>query len=205
MFDLDGTLVDSEEFIVWTFVEAGRIVGVRVDPRRVSEMIGYPLDTVLEKVLDNSSVDLERFKSVRKRIIEENWRKMIRVFPEVHDTLEYLERKGYVLGVASSSITPRIRMFLEYFGLKSFFKVVSGVEEGVKGKPEPDVILKALRELKLSSSQAVYVGDRFVDCVASSRAGVDFILVDRNGSYDGGWSCTPFYVVKTLADLTRLF
>ncbi|QOR94394.1 HAD family hydrolase [Thermosphaera chiliense] len=204
LFDLDGTLVDSEDFIVWSFLEAGRRLGVEINPGRVRRMIGYPLDSVLNEVLDSASVDLEEFKRVRKGIVEENWRSMVRVFPDVPEVLEYLKRRGYILGVASSSVTSRIKAFLEYFGLKEFFQVVSGVEEGVRGKPEPDVILRAVSTAGVSVSEAVYVGDRDVDCIASRRAGVDFILVERTPEpSDSG--CEPVLTVKSLRELTRFF
>ncbi len=204
LFDLDGTLVDSEDFIVWSFLEAGRRLGVEVDPERVRRMIGYPLDSVLEEVLEPGSVDLEEFKRVRKRIVEENWRSMVRIFPDVLEILEYLKGKGYILGVASSSVTLRINAFLEFFRLKEFFQVVSGVEEGVRGKPEPDVILRAVAMAGISPRESVYVGDRQVDCIASRRAGVDFILVERSPeSLHGG--CEPVLTVKSLKELTRFF
>jgi phosphoglycolate phosphatase len=203
LFDLDGTLVDSEDFIVWSFLEAGRRLGVEVDPERVRRMIGYPLDSVLEEVFEPGSIDLEEFKRVRKRIVEENWRSMVRIFPDVLETLEYLKGKGYILGVASSSVTSRINAFLEFFRLKEFFQVVSGVEEGVRGKPEPDVILRAVARAGVSPRDAVYVGDRVVDCIASRGAGVDFILVERS-TYSSITECEPVLTVKSLEELTRL-
>jgi len=203
LFDLDGTLVDSEDFIVWSFLEAGRRLGVEVDPERVRRMIGYPLDSVLEEVFEPGSIDLEEFKRVRKRIVEENWRSMVRIFPDVLETLEYLEGKGYILGVASSSVTSRINAFLEFFRLKEFFQIVSGVEEGVKGKPEPDVILRAVARAGVSPHDAVYVGDRVVDCLASRGAGVDFILVERS-TYSSITECEPVLTVKSLEELTRI-
>jgi len=202
LFDLDGTLVDSEDFIVWSFLEAGRRLGVEVDPERVRRMIGYPLDSVLEEVFEPGSVDLEEFKRVRKRIVEENWRSMVRIFPDVLEVLEYLKGKGYILGVASSSVTLRINAFLEFFRLKEFFQVVSGVEEGVRGKPEPDVILRAVAWARVPPRDAVYVGDRVVDCIASRRAGVDFILVERSTD-SSNTECKPVLTVKSLKELTR--
>lgn len=207
LLDLDGTLVDSEDFIVWTFVEAGRLTGVCVDPVVVRSKIGEPLESVVDSVLNGVSREkIEEFIRVRRELVRKNWMKMVRLFPDVVPALRSLKERGFVLGVASSSVVDRILEFLGGLGVLHYFDVVSGVEPGVRGKPEPDVILNAITKLGVSPSEAVYVGDREVDCIASSRAGVDFVLVDRSGSSRGParWNCVPVLVVSSLEELSTL-
>ncbi len=207
VFDLDGTLIDSEDFIVWSFVEAGRLVGVGVDPELVRESIGLPLEVVVERVLKSAGASesvVEEFLEVRRKIARENWRRMVRLFPDVKPALEELRGMGFKLAVASSAVTERIVEFLEYFGVLGYFSVVLGVGPGVRGKPEPDVLLRVLEASNTSSQEAVYAGDREVDCVAAQRAGVDFVLVDRKRRGTSSWSCTPRITVESLLELPRV-
>lgn len=206
IFDLDGTLVDSEDFIVWSFLEAGRATGVYVDPEVVRKRIGEPLDMVLDAVLPEvSRGKVEEFVSVRREVVKKYWKSMVRLFPDVKPALEALRRKGFLLAVASSSIVERLVEFLGYFGVLEYFNTVSGVAPGVKGKPEPDVILNAIKALNVKPEEAVYVGDREVDCYASRSASVDFIYIDRKGSTSSvTLSCTPALIIRDLRELPTL-
>lgn len=207
LLDLDGTLVDSEDFIVWTFVEAGRLTGITVDSALVRSKIGEPLDSVIDSILAGVSRDkVEEFIRVRRELVRRNWKSMVRLFPDVHPALESLKKKGFLLGVASSSVVERIVEFLAGLGVLHYFDVISGVRPGIRGKPDPDVIINAIAELGVTSSESVYVGDREVDCIASARAGVDFVLVDRSSTsrQPSNWSCRPTSVVGSLIELATL-
>lgn len=204
IFDLDGTLVDSEDFIVWSFIEAARATGVEVDPVLVADSIGMPLDDIVERVFLSRGVPrrvVEDFIEVRRRIVRENWRKMVKLFPDVVPALNALRDMGFSMAVASSSVVERIMDFLEYFGVLGYFTYISGVKPGLRGKPEPDVILDVLEHAGFKPLDAVYVGDREVDCFAALNAGVDFVLVDRGRGRRVVSECKPVGRVNSLLEL----
>lgn len=207
LFDLDGTLVDSEDFIVWTFVEAGRLTGISVNPDLVRRHIGEPLENVLEAVLRGLPSDrVEEFVKVRRDLVRRYWRSAVKLFSDVEPALKMLKARGFLLAVASSSIVERIVEFLGGLGVLQYFDTISGVTAGVRGKPEPDVILNAIKNMGVSAGESVYVGDREVDCIASAKAGVDFVLVDRKGVFSNTENllCKPRAVVKNLVELLYL-
>ena len=154
-------------------------------------MIGIPRDKV------------EEFTRTRQELVERYWRSMVRLFPDVKAALNELKRSGYLLAVASSSRQERVIEFLEHFGVIDYFDYVSGVKPGVRGKPAPDVILSVLKALNKDPGEAVYVGDREVDCVASSVARVDFILIERAPSLSIR-SCRPKARISTLLELPTI-
>lgn len=208
VFDLDGTLVDSEDFIVWSFVKAGELVGVEVDPEVIRSSIGMPLELVVERAFLNRGVPVSLVKvflEVRRKLVEEHWRSRVSLYPDVIPVLRVLRDMGLILAVASSSVTKRIVDFLSYFGVLEYFHVVSGVNGGTRGKPEPDVILEALKSVGRGAEEAVYVGDREVDCVAATRAHVDFVLIDRRGVFsEQRFACRPVGVIRSLLELPLL-
>ncbi|MEM4717974.1 MAG: HAD family hydrolase [Desulfurococcaceae archaeon] len=205
IFDMDGTLVDSEDFIVWSFMEVAKEMGLSISPRVVRECIGLPLDYVVERILPDVPVDIvERFIARRREIVSKYWRGMVTLFPDVKPALSYLKNNGFLLAVASSSVKSRIIEFLGYLGILDYFDYVSGVEEGVRGKPYPDVISRVLNMLGVAPGEAVYVGDRLVDCIAASSAGVDFILVSRGGFNDTNDKCNLIRVIKDLGELSTI-
>ncbi|MGC9181179.1 HAD family hydrolase [Thermogladius sp.] len=205
LFDMDGTILDSEDFITWSFLEASRIVGVEVDEDAIRRNIGRPLEEFSSLVFGGLGREkhLELMR-VRAKLVEENWKRMIRVFDDVPGVLGLLRSKGFRLAVASSSKLERIVEYLGYFNILGLFDTVSGVVDGVRGKPYPDVILRALSAMGVGADEAVYVGDREVDCLAARSAGVGFVLVNRNNyRYDQG-VCRPDYAVESLRPLPDL-
>ncbi|GEM_PF-1814522 len=202
LFDLDGTLVDSIDAIVESFQRASMITGVRIDVDRLKKLIGQPLMAVVRgSVVGNvSEEDLMEFIRVRRRIMEEIWRDRVRLYPDVKPVLHELKRRGYIVGIASSSIISRVKEFIEYFGLSSYIDVVSGVIEGViEGKPKPDTILYAMEKTGVQPRETVYVGDMEIDCVASENARTYFIRIIRDG--DNMWRCKPHYNIHSLTEL----
>lgn len=203
IFDLDGTLIDSVDFIARSFVEAGRRIGINISYDVVREHVGYPLDDFLQRILpplDEGA--LQELLSARREYVERNWRRHVRPYPDVIPALEGLRAKGHRLGVASSSRTERIAEFLSYFGLSKYFEVMIGAGNGVKGKPHPDVILLAIDVMKAPRDRAYYVGDREVDCMAAISAGVRFIYVNREGR--ALQNCSPYLTVESLRGLTAI-
>lgn len=203
VFDLDGTLIDSIDFIARSFVEAGKTLGIYVDYDLVKEYVGYPLDDLVQRILPGlSEAALREFLRVRREYVERNWRLQVKPYPDVVPALERLRARGYKLAVASSSRAERIAEFLDYFGLSKYFEVMIGAGNGVKGKPHPDVILLALKAMGVPRDMAYYVGDREVDCVAAREAGVRFIYVNREGR--GLRGCAPYLTITSLVELAGL-
>lgn len=207
LFDLDGTLVDTKDVIVKSFVIAAETLGIEIDPEAVRAHVGYPLqDVIRAAIIGNYSSDtLEQFISYRRKVMEELWPREARLFDDVKPVLKELYSRGNViLGVASSSIQERVLRILEFFGIRGFFTVVVGVKAGIRGKPYPDIILEASRKAGIHRENTVYIGDAEVDCVCSRNAGVRFILVNRENADVNRWSCKPDYVITSLYGLLEV-
>ncbi|MEM0001016.1 MAG: hypothetical protein QXP03_05130 [Desulfurococcaceae archaeon] len=81
IFDLDETLVDSEESIVWSFIKAGKAVGVDVE--------GMSMEAVIESAFTRNRVSrkiVEEFMTAR-RIVREYWRARVRIYPDAWNRL----------------------------------------------------------------------------------------------------------------------
>ncbi|WFO76205.1 HAD family hydrolase [Desulfurococcaceae archaeon MEX13E-LK6-19] len=204
LFDLDGTLVDTKDVIVKSFVLAAQKMGIKIDPKRVRELIGYPLmDVVKGSLLDNYDEEtIDRFVRLRKSIMEQLWRKEAKLFSDVIPVLEALsKRKDVVLGIASSSIIERIIEMTKYFGIIKYFKILSGVHKGVRGKPHPDVLIYAMEKTGIQRECTVYIGDAEIDCITARNAGISFILINRDCCDVKTWKYKPDLVIHSLRDI----
>ena len=204
LFDLDGTIVDSKDVIVESFVKAARIFGIRIDPEKVRKYIGYPIEEVVANSLIGSYNRklIEEFINVRRRIMEELWPRRIKLYPDVKPALEKLSKK-YILGIASSSVVERIYKFIRHLGVASYFKVVSGRMEGIRGKPYPDVIIYAMNHCRVGPESTVYIGDAEIDCITARNANVRFIRILRE-DHEDEWVCKPDYTIESLTKLLDL-
>ncbi len=203
LFDLDGTIIDSKDVIVESFLVAAKTMGIKIDPVKIRMLIGYPLEEVVKgSLLERyDEYTIKKFISLRRKIMDELWPKKAKLFPDVIPTLKVLSKR-YILGIASSSIVTRITKILQHFGIKDYFKIVSGVREGIRGKPHPDVLLYALKSANVKNSEAIYVGDAEIDCIAARNAGIAFIWVKRENVVFR--ECSPAYVLNSLTDLPRI-
>jgi phosphoglycolate phosphatase-like HAD superfamily hydrolase len=62
-------------------------------------------------------------------------------------------------------------LMLDYLGLKSRFDIIIGSRNGYRGKPEPDLIMLAMKKLKATPKYTVFVGDTMYDMLAAKKAG----------------------------------
>lgn len=85
---------------------------------------------------------------------------------------------GGRVAICSNNMTSTVRMGLERFGLKKSVAMVVGLDSVGRLKPHPEGVLKILRELRVSASDALFIGDSGFDEEAARSAGVRFIHVD---------------------------
>lgn len=174
IFDFDGTLADTHELIIQTNQEAMRRMGFPVlEDRVISRTIGLPLEEgILTMFPQLAREDLPAWVKTYRAIFDELKTKIIPgLFPHVKETLEALHARGYVLTVASSRLSLSLNDFLRDMGIAPFFSYVLGADNVSAAKPDPEPVLKTLRDLHFRADEALVVGDMPVDILMGKRAG----------------------------------
>jgi HAD superfamily hydrolase (TIGR01549 family) len=137
----------------------------------------YPEESVAES--------LRISKLVRKRWPELEADIPLALYPDVEPTLARLAVDGYALGLISNAPADTARV-VEALGLRKYLGTV--VISGAVGysKPNPEIFRIALREARVKAAEAVHVGDMYeADVIGARNAGVEGILIDRDGSQSG--------------------
>jgi pyrophosphatase PpaX len=171
LFDLDGTIVDTNELIIRSFLHA--LAGVTAEPLTREAIIpnmGRPLTEQMK--LFSGREDVEELVRKYREFNVSRHDELVREFPHVKDTLAELRRRGLRLGVVTSKIRMTTEMGLKLCGLDGFMDTVVTVEDVRKPKPDPEGIRKALQALGAEAGQAVMVGDSHYDIDAARNAGV---------------------------------
>lgn len=181
VFDFDGVLVDSNEAWAGAYREAAERAGIPGDFSYddIKCHFGKPYievfrnssrapaeDETIEKLYDHF-VDItstEEFTSSMKRI------------KGVKKSLSDL-KKSVRLAVGSGNSRNMLNGFLSKLGLTKYFDLVVSGDDVSKGKPSPDMLLKAAKHFGVKPREAVYVGDSGCDIIAAKRAGMCSVAV----------------------------
>ncbi|MEW2632936.1 HAD family phosphatase [Streptomyces sp. NPDC048389] len=179
VFDLDGTLVDSEP----NYFEAGRRVlaahGVfGFDWDEHTGFIGIGTRETLEILRARYAIDapLDELLAAKNRAYLE-LASSTQVFPEMREFVERLSAAGVPMAVASGSSRAAIEAVLAGTGLAAHIAVTVSAEEVGRGKPEPDVFLEAARRLDAAPHDCVVLEDAPPGAAAARAAGMRCIAV----------------------------
>ncbi|MEW6554709.1 MAG: HAD-IA family hydrolase [Actinomycetota bacterium] len=170
LFDLDGTLADTIELIIFCFRETLRILELppRSDGQILSE-IGRPLH-LQARDIDRGRAD-EIF-SLYQNLYSQHHDEMVREFPGIRESLAGLRERGYRLGVVTSKRDFSALPDLAFFRLDGFFEVVITADDTTLHKPHPEPVLEALDRLATVPAQATFIGDSPYDLRCARAAGV---------------------------------
>lgn len=175
LFDLDGTLIDTNELIIQTFqtVLDEKFPG-RYSRESILPFLGPPLYETFTQV-DPTQVD-DLIAAYRKWNVE-NHDSMVQAFPGVVDTVKELHARGIQLAIVSTKRNEMIERALNLMTIREYFSAVIGLDDVKHAKPDPEPVQLALSKLNVAPEKALMVGDNFHDIMAGRAAGVDSVAV----------------------------
>jgi HAD superfamily hydrolase (TIGR01509 family) len=185
ILDVDGTLVDSNDAHARAWTEAFAEAAYDVPFERVRRLIGMGGDQLLPEAagLEADTPAGEALAERRGRIFRERYLPGLRALPGARDLVQRLRQMGFALAIASSARPEELGALLEKAGVDDLVGERTSSGDVEESKPEPDIVLAALRRLRLPAAAAVMIGDTPYDVEAARRAGVAVI-----GFRSGGWS-----------------
>ena len=179
--DLDGTLIDSQHHIVAAMASAFRGEGLPPPtPAKVREVVGLPLDQAIRRLApDVRGLQQERVgQAYRDAYFDAKDADGTAepLMPGARAALDALEAEGWLLAVVTGKGRRGLHEVLEAHGLLPRFAVLKSADDG-PGKPDPTMLLDAVRETGSSPGRAVMVGDTVFDMGMARRARVAGIAV----------------------------
>lgn len=174
VFDVDGTLVDSEHNIVSAMTEAWARMELGVpDPAEVRRIIGLSLVEACASLLPWAGHETHR-------AVAEHYKEAFRalrllphsvepLFPGVRETLDGLEAEGWLLGLATGKSRRGVDSMLGNHGLEGRFVTIQTADDN-PGKPHPGMLLRAAAETGVEAEHMVMVGDTAYDMLMARAA-----------------------------------
>ncbi|WP_106496695.1 pyrophosphatase PpaX [Lentibacillus sp. Marseille-P4043] len=169
LFDLDGTLIDTNELIIASFKHTFDHYGKNFTREKAIEFIGPPLKESFETV-DPSQADT-MVETYRQHNLEHH-DEYVTAFPFVIETLEHLREQGIQLGVVTTKMWDTVDKGLKLTGMDPFFETVITLDDVTHAKPHPEPIIKAMHDLNAKAESTLMVGDNSHDIEAGQNAGV---------------------------------
>lgn len=200
LFDLDGTLINTNELIIQSFLHTLQ----EYFPGKYSrnDVLPFMGPTLVETfgAIHPDAVD-EMVASYRAFNLT-NHDDLVTEFEGVLETIAALKEKGYKIGIVTSKMSDVVMKGLKLTKLDPYFEVIVALDHVEKAKPDPGPIKLALEKLQSSPEEALMVGDNHHDIVGGKNAGVRTAAV--------AWSIKgqeyletfkPDYILTNMGDL----
>ncbi|HWG02656.1 MAG TPA: HAD family hydrolase [Trebonia sp.] len=182
LFDVDGTLVDTNYLHTVTWWEAFAQAGLYVPMARIHRAIGMGSDQMLDKLLPaDRDKDADADLSAAHGTLYATYWTRLRPLPGATDLLRACKRRGLAVVLASSAKEP------EFNAMRAALDVEDAIDEATfagdveASKPAPDLVETALDKIGTRPEDAVFIGDTVWDVHACQKAGVPCIGVLSGG------------------------
>jgi len=185
IFDVDGTLVDSNDAQARSWVDALKEFGYSVPYEKVRPLIGMGGDKVLPETIGVQK-DSEKGKQISKRrseIFKEKYLPNVKPFPDAQKLLDRMREQGLKLAIATSAQPDELRPLLQIVGAADLIEDKTSARDVKSSKPDPDVMQVALKRVGYPPNEVVMIGDTPYDIEAARKVGVGTIAFRC-----GGWS-----------------
>ncbi len=204
IFDVDGTLVDSNDAQAHAWIDAMASQGHQVSFEKLRPLIGMGGDKVLPEMLgiDKDSEEGKKISAVRKELVKTRYLSTIKSFPKAKELLEHIHDCGLKLVIATSAEPDEIEQTLKIVGpnVQNLMEQETTAKDAKQSKPDPDVMQVALEKSGFSADEVVMIGDTPFDLEAASKVGIKSIAF-RSGGWDDKDLSLAIAIYTDTADL----
>lgn len=183
IFDIDGTLIDSNEHHARAWREAFLEFGKRVPLEVIRMHIGKGGDLLVPDVLDARGMRGigSKVREYRKRLFKTKYLPRVRPFAGVLEAFEALRGRKISIVLASSAAPEEVEAYVELLGVGDLIDGTTSAGDADLSKPSPEIFEAALAKIRGPKSRAAVVGDTPYDILAAHRAATPVAAVRCGG------------------------
>jgi HAD superfamily hydrolase (TIGR01509 family) len=177
LFDVDGTLVDTNYLHALAWSRAFRDVGEWAPMNAIHRLVGMGGDNLVQRVLGHPSPAAVASRPGHFDELVED----IRSFPGASDLLRQVHRRGLAVVLATSAREDELKVLLEALCADDVIDGHTSADDIAESKPDPEVFLTAMDTFSIDPRRAIAVGDSIWDVQAARAAGIGCITVESGG------------------------
>lgn len=206
VFDMDGVLLDTEKLYVHFWCMGAKACGYNMEQCHALSIRSMARPYAIERLKGYFGEDFDYYKVHKKRVelmdkyIEENG---IETKPYAKETLEYLKNNNYKIALATATGLEKTEKYLKQTGLYKYFDEIVCASMVEKGKPQPDIYIKAAELLNLEPKQCMAVEDSPNGVKSASLAGCVTIMVPDLDLPNEETRNKAFAVADSLSDIPK--
>lgn len=202
LFDLDGTIIDTNDLIINTFLHVleQHYPQQKYTREQIIPHMGLTLEQQMQTFSGREEVaDLVADYRTYNNLHHDT---LIREFPRVKEVIAKLHERGITMGIVTTKIKPTTIRALDYFGLKEYMSTIVTVQDVTHPKPHPEPVLTALSNLGADPAKTLMVGDSAADIQSAKAAGVQAAGVAWSlKGVDVLKQYNPDYILEDMTDL----
>ncbi len=180
IWDMDGTIFDTERVVIDAWVEICEKHGYKNSREVLLQCIGRNMresNDILRKNF-GPNFDIEGLRAEKNDLVHAVYEKDgIPLKEGITDALAWIEAKGILNALASSSDYSKILSHLTSTDLQAYFSVIIGGDQITNGKPHPEIFLKAAEKLNVKPEQCIVFEDSRNGVLSASAAGMRVVMI----------------------------
>lgn len=173
IFDIDGTLIDSNDLHAKAWEMAFRAIGLNVPFAKIRAQIGKGSDQLLPEFLGKEEIERQgkKISGMSGEIFKREYLGLVRPFPKVRELFNAIREKGGRIALASSGKEDEVEQYKIIAQISDLVESSTSSDDAQKSKSQPDIFHAAMRQLSNPPAQSVLVvGDSPYDAIAAKRA-----------------------------------
>jgi membrane protein len=204
LFDVDGTLVDSNEQHISAWADAFQQFGYDLDRQSIHDQMGKGGDNLVPALLpDISHEELEKLGNAQGELFQGRYRGEVRPFPGAKDLIGRVVDDGNKVVLASSASSEELEFWIELLDVRHLLTATTSRSDVAHSKPAPDIFRAALDKVTpIQPSEAVVIGDTPYDLQAARKCAIPSIGL-RSGKFSDE-AMTPFTPLKIYDDVAGI-
>jgi HAD superfamily hydrolase (TIGR01509 family) len=177
LFDLDGTLVDSNYLQTLAWSRAFSDVGEWAPMNAIHRLIGMGGDQLVPSLLGHENKEANARRPVRyKELIGE-----VGAFPGAAELLRHLSALGVAVVIATSAPADELEIALDVLDASAAIEATTSADDVSSSKPDPEIFNRAIEAASLDRERTLAVGDSVWDIKAATAAGIGCVAVESGG------------------------
>jgi HAD superfamily hydrolase (TIGR01509 family) len=186
LFDIDGTLVDSNEHHVTAWQEAIAGRGLSVERQTIHDQVGKGADMLVPSLFPNmDKVGRRQLASAHSEIYKRRFLESVRPFPGARELLARTRHFNVQVVLASSASQAELEHYLELLDAEALVSATTSADDVARTKPAPDIFAAALAKLgNVAATETIVIGDTPYDMEAARTCGIAALGVRSGGFGD---------------------
>jgi beta-phosphoglucomutase len=184
LFDLDGTLIDSEYFHYELWNEILEEWGGKLTFEEwLKNHAGIPLPKNAQTLIDRFNIQTPLQELIERReglTLERLKTKDVKLMPYVTEVLDFFKAKSLTMALVTSSPRKDVDAIFERNGLGKYFKLIITRSEVTKSKPDPETYNVCVEKLGLAKDECIAFEDTINGLKSAKAAGLTCIVIQNN-------------------------